>query len=92
MRKFRHPRGVPKRIAELTGIWQPTVSNIINGKQRPTPEQALALERAFAQLGVRITAIELLLHYVKGRPLNLWPDRPRVTPRKAERRPRRAKE
>jgi hypothetical protein len=88
MRKFRHPRGVPKRISELSGIPQPVTSVIINGKQRPSPEQAMALERAFSELGIRITCWDLLYRYEKGRPLDLWPDRPGVSPRQPERRPR----
>ncbi len=72
MRKFQHPRGLPKAIAERTGIAQSTVSNIINGKQRPSIDQAVKLERVLYNLGIQIGFVTMTRHYEYGKVWDTW--------------------
>jgi transcriptional regulator with XRE-family HTH domain len=89
--KHQHPRGLPSRIVRETGLHRSTVSFILNGRHRPTLEQAAVLEAAFIRIGLPITRWQLLYEYKPGVPLNTWfpggqPRKPQARP--VEKRPR----
>lgn len=90
--KHQHPRGLPTRLARETGLVLPLISDILNGRRRPTLNQAKLLEEAFIRIGgPPITRWQMLYGYRKGVPLNTHFADPnagcRVRP--VEKRPRR---
>ena len=48
---------------------QARLSNLMAGKRRPTPEQAVMLERVFQELGFAISKFDMVFAYKPGQPI-----------------------
>ena len=48
-------------------ITQSSLSLILHGKRRPTPEQAVMLEREFTEMGYAISKFDMVFAFQKGR-------------------------
>ena len=55
-----------KRIPPMA---QARLSNLMAGKRRPTPEQAVMLERVFQELGFAISRFDMVFAYKPGQPI-----------------------
>ena len=63
------PVGIQTRIANESGIARTTINAIFQGKRRPTPEQARALEPLLFAEGYAITRFDMVFGWKKGMPL-----------------------
>jgi len=48
---------------------QATLSLLMNGRRRPTPEQAVILERILNELGFAISKFDMVFAYKPGQPI-----------------------
>ena len=48
---------------------QARLSTLMAGKRRPTPEQAVMLERVFQELGFAISKFDMVFAYKSGQPI-----------------------
>lgn len=60
--------GLQAAIVKETGISQSAVSRIFSGHRRPSPEQALLLEKALIRRGFSVTRVDML-YSAPGTPL-----------------------
>jgi len=51
----------------VSPIRQGCLSDIMHGKRRPTPEQAIMLEAVFHELGYAISKFDMIFAFVKDR-------------------------
>lgn len=64
LRKLTRHYGAPGSPPPIS---QTSLSFILHGKRRPTPEQAVMLERVFNELGYAISRFDMVFAYKPGR-------------------------
>ena len=64
LRKLRKAFGSPERE---NPICQTVLCQIVNGRRRATPEQAVMLEKVFYDMGYAISKFDMVFAYVKDR-------------------------